>query len=179
MARRLMRRGAPLVTRGARRSTDWLASFDVDTAVNLAAGASQLNQSFTQAQINALGPFTIVRTVGYVAVRSDQVAAERDPFGAMGMMIVREQARVIGITALPTPVTNEFDDGFFVFVPWIAGFQFITAAGFQDVTKVFQFDSRAQRKVSPDDAIVVTLENAAAVGGADLFVKFRMLVKLS
>ena len=177
MANRIRTRG--LVRASApRRATDWLASADIDTGQALAAGAAILDQSFTSAQVNALGPLTITRTVGWIAIRTDQNAANEDPFGALGMMVVREQARVAGIASVPTPVTEEFDDGFFVYVPWISSIRFGSAIGFQDLMKVFHFDSRAQRKVTPDDSIVVTVENASAADGLTYFLKFRMLVKL-
>ena len=112
-------------------------------------------------------------------VKSDQVAATEEPFGAMGMMVVRDQAATAGVGSLPTPIAEEFDDGFFVHQFWQAGMTFQSGVGFQSPSwTTYPFDSKAQRKVTADDAIVVTLENAAASHGVRFILKFRMLVKL-
>ena len=179
MARRIINRSFAPVPQSLRRKTEWIAS--ADTTGNIALGANSviLDQSFSQAQNQAIGPFTIVRTRGILWVGTDQIAANEQPFGAMGMMVVREPARVAGIGSLPTPITDEFDDGFFVYQYW--GNMFELNAGASAVVHFdrYEFDSKAQRKVNSDDAIVVTLENASALHGAVYVLKFRMLLKLS
>ncbi len=176
-ARRNFSRRAPYV--GPRRQSNWLASADVVGFTAMAAAAVRLDQSFSQAQIQAQGPLTITRTVGWIHIFSDQQVATEAPFGALGMMVVREAARVAGIGSLPTPITDEFDDGFFLHIPIISVLQFSSALGFTEGGRTFHFDSRAQRKVTPDDAIVVTVENASVSDGFRYVTKFRMLVKLS
>ena len=179
MAARVLRGAVVGRVRAPRRQTQWLASADISGATTLATGAAILDQSFTQAQIQALGPLTIVRTRGEFWVTSDQASANETPFGAVGFMIVREQARAAGIASLPTPITEEFDDGFFVHQFFLSGVEAFSGVGFdmQRFTR-YSFDSKAQRKVSADDSIVVTVENASAVG-LIYVLKFRMLVKLS
>ena len=175
MARRVM--ASRSVIRGPRRQTQWLGSALETDAKGLAGGASVLDQSFTQAQIQALGPLTVVRTRGVVYAHSDQGAASENANAALGFMVVREQARAAGIASIPSPITEEFDDGFFVHEFFGAQLQVASAAGIQ-LWPVHRFDSKAQRKVTPDDAIVVTLENANATDGLQYILKFRMLVKL-
>ncbi len=111
--RQMPRSGFRQGSLGIRRQTDWLGSADRTGVSTIAAAGVILDQSFTQAQIQALGPITIVRTIGYIALRSDQAALTEEPFGALGFMVVREQARVAGVGSLPTPIASEFDDGWF------------------------------------------------------------------
>ena len=173
------RRAVVVRGRGPRRATDWLSSADTTVRDSLAASTAVLDSAFTAAQINALGPLTVVRTRGYIWVSSDQVGAIEEPFGALGFMVVREQARIAGIAAVPTPIAEEPDDGFFVH-QFFQGAMIQSAAGMAAPGwSTYMFDSKAQRKVSPDDAIVITVENASASHGLFYILKFRMLVKLS
>ncbi len=183
MALRRIRSIPSGLARGPRRQTNWLASADVTVITGLAGNAAVIDQAFSAAQIGVIGPLTITRTRGTLWVSSDQATADETPFGALGMMVVREQANAAGVASVPTPITEEFDDGFFVHQFWLAGLRFTQ----QDATGVqiddqrftrYDFDSKAQRKVTSDDAIVVTLENASASHGVVYVLKFRMLVKL-
>ena len=176
---RVLRGSVAVVGRGPRRATEWLASAD-QAAVVLAGNAARLDQAFSQAQIQALGPFTVVRVRGAIYSRSDQTASTENAFGAVGFMVVREQARVAGIASLPTPIAEEFDDGFFVHQFFDAGIQVATGTQVGNISlpRMLEFDSKAQRKVSSDDAIVVTVENGDASGLAVL-IKFRMLIKFA
>ena len=169
---------ASVLFRGHRRASNWLASFDITGSTTLAAASVRLDQSFTQAQIQALGPFTVVRTRGQIWTRSDQTAGSESAFGALGFMVVREQARAAGVGSVPTPLAEESDDGWFVHQFFPAGLQVADATGMVP-HYVTHFDSRAQRKVSPDDAIVVVLENGDATSGLAYVLKFRMLIKLA
>ena len=171
-----------VVMRGPRRQTEWLGSVaSVAESIRQIGGSTVvLDQNFTQAQIQVIGPFTIVRTIGELVVAPDQFAADEQVVGAMGFMVVREQARLIGITAVLTPFTENFDDGFFGHLYWNTSVRFATAAGFDTVGWThYPFDFKSQRKVTPDDAIVITMENGAtAAFGAEYRLDFRMLIKL-
>ena len=54
-----------------------------------------------------------------------------------------------------------------------------TAIGMNNISQTFEFDSKAMRKVTPDERIVVMIENAAAADGLLFMVAFRMLIKAS
>ncbi len=61
----------------------------------------------------------------------------------------------------------------------MASFVQVSAVGFQNIAFArFDFDSKAMRKVSESDSIVVTLENANSAHAVDFILQFRMLVKL-
>ena len=168
---------------GPKRATTWAAGADVVGVIALAANTKALIQSLTATVIGAVAPAggTIVRTRGTLWVASDQATAPEEPIGALGMMVVTDTARAVGVTAVPTPVTDSFDDRFFLWQSWQAGIMFVQ----QDATGVqiwngwtrYDFDSKAQRKFTNTDAIVVTMENSHASDAVEFQLQFRMLLK--
>ena len=104
---------------------------------------------------------TIRRTVGGIAIRSDQVAVAESFNGAVGAIIVSDPATAIGTTAIPGPVTEASDDGWYMWLGF-AGEQGVDSS--KDV-KIYQFDSRAMRRVAEGFNIAFVIEN----GGADGF----------
>ena len=165
------------------RPTKWLSSADQTGVILISAASVLLVSAFTGSQIGANMPAggTIIRTRGTLWVRSDQTVATEDPVGALGMMVIREQARVAGIAAIPTPVTESFDDGWFLHIPWMAGMTFnqLDATGVQlaNLWHRYEFDSKAQRKVTAENSIAVVMENSHASHAAEFLLSFRMLVK--
>ena len=156
-----------------------MASADITASQNLAANSVILSQSLTAVEIAKL-PFTVVRTRGYIWMKSDQVAATREPFGALGMSVVSQAAIAIGVTAVPLPIFDENSDLFFVHQFFMSGFTFVSAAGFQgaDSWGTYMFDSKAMRKVQEGEDVAVVVENAGSAGGIQFLLKFRLLIKL-
>ena len=169
MARHTVIRGG----RSARRLTNWFASADDTDFTAIAAGAAILDQSFTGAIVAENAPFTIIRTVGQVAVQSDQVAAVEAGVVGFGGMVVQESARAGGVGNIPTPITEMGDEAFFLYQ--LAHYSGGPVEG--QPIRVYSFDSRAARKVESGSAIVFTAENATNVGAIYSF-WFRMLVKV-
>jgi len=172
-----LRRRSSFAGRGRRRQTLWIGSADSTGVVAIAAGGVRLDGSLNAAAL-ALRPFTIVRTRGWVFVKSDQEANTEVPFGAMGMSVVSDTAILIGITAIPTPITDESSDLFFMWQSFIADRSIISAIGFDDGGSVFHFDSKAMRKVEEGSDLAITLENASSTAGLSFITKFRILIKL-
>ena len=174
MARVIRRRGPAIATR-QRRSTVWLTSADATAFTALAAGAAAVDQTFTEAQLLDYAPATIVRTRGVLLVKSDQEAAAEEPYGALGLTVISEQARLQGISAQPSPIADQASELFFVWVPFgVSGGQIEG----QPVS-VFQIDSKAMRKVEGGMAISVTIENGSSVHGLEYMIMFRMLLKVN
>ena len=103
---------------------------------------------------------TILRTVGMLAVESDQSAAVEDQIGAFGMIRVTENAFAVGITAVPGPVTDINDDGWLLMVPFAQSGASVLAAGPSSVQ--YPFDSKAKRVVEGGIRAVIVVENASA-----------------
>ncbi len=148
-----------------RRKTAWSGSTVPAGVTALASGAATFDQ-----QADVLEPFTIVRTRGLLYIQSDQVAAREEAFGAMGIGVVTQAAASIGVTAVPTPLTEISDDLFFVWVPWACDHDTLGNNPY-----MAPFDSKSQRKVNEGDTVVVTLENSASGFGVEYEVFFRML----
>jgi len=174
----MARRGHRVLRGTVRRMSQWLASADVVADQALAAGSILFDQSLNATAL-ALRPFTVVRTRGELWVRSDQIAANELPFGALGFCIVSDTATALGVTAIPAPIISEDSDLWFVYQHWLASVRVATAVGFDDQAFTrYSFDSKAQRKVNNDQDIAVMLENASAANGVSLVLKFRILIKL-
>jgi len=93
------------------------------------------------------------------------------------MSVVKNAAAVAGIASLPTPITDESDDSFFLWQPWLTDFLFLSAIGIDNNNFTrYDFDSKAKRKITQGDTIVVTMENASATFAAEFVIKFRMLI---
>ena len=177
MADRIIRRSSSFVRRsgGPRRLTDWVASVDRTDVTALLANSIILD-SLYDATALAGRPFTITRTIGSLWVMSDQAAAFETPIVGLGMMVVTEKAAALGITAVPTPFTDESDDGWFVYATAVAVAD--TTNGRAASAVRIDFDSRGQRKVEDGQTMVVVLENSSAADGASYVLKFRQLIKL-
>ena len=157
----------------ARRLTEWLA-FTSNANLAVAATSSALFLSFSQVNLAGLVPFTIVRIRGRVFWSNDQAAGNENSIGAYGIAIVKEPARAIGITAIPTPIDESSDDA------WLHH-GFMQAQTFASLNAMQvqneEFDSKAMRKVEDGDAIVLVVENSSTVG-AVFNVQARILVML-
>ncbi len=171
MPRRRSSFGAPR-RQGPRRGTLWVAGPDETAFVTVAAGAADL-QGTANAALLALEPFTIMRVIGLLTVKSDQAAADEEFHGAFGIAVVSQQASATGTGAIPTPITEAGSDY------WLA-FQYATGAfstGGGAVSRSFVVESRAMRKVEEGMDVVSVFENGFVVG-IDYLAAYRMLIKL-
>ncbi len=176
MARNNVRRSSGFTRRSPGRLTLWGAEAFGTDFVALPAASFLVLSSLTAAGL-ALRPFTITRTVGLLAIRSDQAAAVEFPFGAVGGMVVSEKAANTGATAIPDPVTESQSDEWFLYQQWAAGGDASTNVG--QTTYMFPFDSRAQRKVQDGEDFVFVIANSSATDGASFVFNLRFLLKLS
>ena len=174
--RRIIRRSAGFGRRSPGRLTEWGAEAFTTGEEVLAASSFSILSSLAAAGL-AKRPFTITRTIGLLAIRSDQAAALEMPFGALGAMVVSEKAANTGATAIPDPVTEASSDEWYMYLEWAAGGEASTNAGFP--LALYHFDSRAQRKVQDGEDFVFVIANANANDGAQFFFNARTLIKLS
>ncbi len=149
----------------------------METAVTgVAAGATDL-QSSLNALALAFRPFTIVRTRGLILVESDQIAANEQPFGAFGMCVVTDQAVAIGVTAVPSPWTDQASDVWLMHQFWAAPWKFNTSGAASQA--MFQFDSKAMRKVEDGEDVITVFENGNTSHGVRYIAMLRFLIKMS
>ena len=122
-------------------------------------------------------PFTIVRTRIQGLFQSDQSAASELTSGALGAVVVSEQAQAIGATAVPGPVSDP-DADWFVYHGLTSDYILQTGVGFErDSGHHFTIDSKAMRKVDENKTAVFVMELATAAG-ALLALEGRFLIKL-
>ncbi len=173
MARRLTRNFSPSISRGQRRESVWIG-FGL-TAVSQAAVGGFITHALNAAAL-AERPFTIVRSRWELYIFSDQTGATESQLGAFGIAVVSDQAVAIGVTAVPTPVTDISSDLWFVHQILLNSMSGGTAQQMQVGTR-YTVDSKAMRKVEDGQDIVPVIELDAAGNGFTVLLGGRILIK--
>jgi len=159
--------------RATKRQTLWL--FQDAANVTMTGAGGNLLTSLSAAAL-ALRPFTVVRTLMTGHVTSDQAGAHEDQAGAWGAAIVSAQAVGIGVTAVPTPVTDQGSDLWFAYKYFAGAGDQSTGGGVSGFG--FEIDSRAMRKVEDGQDLITVAEMDAGVSqGIQLIISGRMLIK--
>jgi len=127
---------------------------------------------------------TLVRSRGYVDLMLTSTTSAFGGFtGALGLAIVTAEAGAVGVTAIPSPLTDADWDGWL----WHHFFSCLSVtatiadgANAQSVYQHFEIDSKAMRKWTDQQVIVGILETGAEVGTAvmQMNADVRHLVKL-
>ncbi len=110
---------------------------------------------------------TVRRTRGRFNFASDQAAAMEEISGAWGMIVVTDAAAAIGVTAIPGPVTDSADGGWFVWEPFgaVLGNAAAAAGNAASTLAPIMYDSKAMRKIQDGFQVAVVVENASASTG--------------
>ncbi len=159
----------------SRRETEWIGITAVFPSL-ASSGVAALTSSLSAAAL-ALRPFTIVRTHIAWLCQSDQVAVSEPFIGNLGLAVVSDQATAVGVTAVPTPATEQGSDLWFLHAIWPGQMEFVTAAGFASYQPK-EIDSKAMRKVVEGQDVVMVVEAGLGGNGVDMTIAGRMLVKL-
>ncbi len=161
-------------TRGIRRQTDWSASTPQTSLLAVAGSSQVLSQTF----VPSSGGETIVRVRGRIAYGSDQTAATESQLGAYGIAVVTAQAVSVGITAIPHPDTDASWDGWLYHTYLASHMSALSSVGvIPDILISIDVDSKAMRKISPEERMVFVIQNSASTG-FQIFDSFRVLTKL-
>jgi len=163
------------ITRGGvrRRETLWIDLPLTETTMTAAGGTIIYSGS---AALLALRPFTIVRTHIQLMVRSDQSAASEVFQAAYGEVVVSDQAAAIGVTAVPTPLTDLSSDLWHAWKSLSGFFEFGNSTGISQMGVIGELDSRAMRKVEEGQDTLGIAE--AGFSGVNLLTVGRQLLKL-
>ena len=158
------------------RTTSWFEIQPVTLAQ--VAGGGGITHSLTALEL-AKRPFTIVRTHLTVHLTSDQLAVDELQFGAVGMCVVSDQASAIGVTAVPTPVTDADSDLWFLHQYMAAEFAFVSGVGFDAAGgHTYLIDSKAARKVNNDEDVLIIAELAGGISNGLIWtIAGRLLIK--
>ncbi len=160
-----------------RRESLWL--FVSEDNSGLAAATAAVISNSLNATALALRPFTVVRSRIHLNIQSDQLAASEDQVGAFGIAVVSDQAVGIGISAVPTPVTDLGSDLWLAHQYMTASTGFLSAVGFEaQFTTNYEFDSKAMRKVEDGSDLIFVKERGTLGDGISMFSAGRVLIKL-
>jgi len=121
-------------------------------------------------------PLTIMRTRGRVSFVFDSEVADVQITGAIGMAIVSTEAFTAGVASIPEPYNDADWGGWFVWRSFGARYSFDDATGARVINLGFEVDSKAMRKVTPNETLVVIAESQS--GAFDIFDGTRNLIKL-
>jgi len=174
----MARRGHSRFIRPAPRTKMWVGhGVGNDTVV---ASTLTLLGSLS-ASVLLLRPFTILRTHLEVYYRSDQITATETIFGTLADLVVTETAAALGVTALPnpSPLTGDPEQDWYLYQNVESQFNFASGVGFQGDSMGVHYgiDSKAMRKVGPNDDVVLLFDQEAAVG-AEVTTMGRQLIQL-
>ncbi len=134
--------------------------------------------SSLSAAVLALRPFTVVRTRGSLSMLSDQFANTEDQQVAYAFCVVSDQAVAIGVTAVPTPLTDSDSDLYFVYETMMSRILVASAIGINAVAVERIIDSKAMRKVEDGQQVIAVAEAPASSEGLRLYSYNRILIKL-
>ncbi len=158
-----------------RRQMLWLQG--LEQRVTLAAINTGNLVATLNAAAQALLPFTVVRTRGFWSVESDQIAATEVFGAALGHIVVTQQATAIGVSAVPTPSSDDGADWFMLDRLWQS---FRRADGTGEMLFQVQkdVDSKAMRKLDQGDDLAVVIESGPVDAGQIVQLYARHLIKL-
>ena len=162
--------------RSQRRETAWIGIANNTNTIS-AASTAVLSAALNAAAL-ALRPFTIIRTHFYFRSFSDQIATTEFYGTSVGMAVVSDQARAIGVTAVPTPVTDLESDLFFMYGMQVGLLDVGDNTGVSLRGVDHRIDSKAARKVNDDQDVVLVFETPAEVSSVITIQAGRMLLKL-
>jgi len=174
------RRFTSRLTSGRRRQTSWSPG-----PVGLTAGLTATGSSIFAGGAQALEDgLTLIRTRGMLTTQVSVVpnlSAGNFFSYAVGICIVSENAFGVGITAVPTPLTDIAWDGWLWYHTGIGGI--IPGAGnpTADEPVAIEIDSKAMRKIKQTDIQIAVLE-VVEIGAAGTFtaeIESRVLDKIA
>ena len=163
------------VTGAAKRQVTWVGP--ADQGYISVTGNSKVLIGSLSPTASGIGKPTVVRTRGQVSVKPTTYAADIETVGAFGIAIVSAQAFGIGITAIPGPFIDSDWDGWFVWRSFSFAYEFHDATASLLGSFQQEVDSKAMRKVSENETIVLVAESQS--GGFDISFPIRMLLKLA
>ena len=177
----MARRSRSRFVRPAPRTKMWIG--DGVGSTTITGAAVQLIGSLSAGAL-LLRPFTILRTHLFLTLLSDQQTAIETSFGTFGEIVVTDAATAIGATAIPDPsvLTGNPEADWFVSQPMFVQF-FIDVNGTDgigmdgDAGHHYVVDSKAMRKVGPDDDVVLMYSSDTAAGSL-LITQGRTLIQL-
>jgi hypothetical protein len=92
--------------------------------------------------------------------------------------VVSDEAFAVGVTAVPTPDTDNNSDLFYVMELVMGSVNFVSGVGFSERQSQHVFDSKAMRKVEDGQTPIAVAEASVISSGLTLRSYSRSLIKL-
>jgi len=142
---------------GSRRRTGWEEGPGTQTPFSVSASGSQI---LGNGQTFLLDGITVVRLRGFIELNlAGAASAAGNGFnGAIGIGVVTDAAFAVGITAVPTPITEIAWEGWMFHQFFSLHVGDATAQDRSPNVLRFDFDSKAMRKVGADETIMAVIE---------------------
>ena len=157
--------------RGKQRLTTWLGPAD-QGYVSVASGTKVIISFASFGE-----PATVIRSRGTVSIAPDSFGADVEYKGAIGMGIVSTDAFTAGVASIPGPWLDSDWGGWYVWRSFAEIFEFKDATGSLVISTGFQVDSKAMRKITTNETLVVIAESQS--GAYQIFSAVRTLLKLT
>ena len=153
------------------RLTQWVGPADQGFLSVASAGATLL------ASFQPVDRVTVIRVRGQVSIIPEDFTADIEIIGAFGIMVVSNEAFAAGVTSIPEPFSNG-DGDWMVWRSFSYRFEFGSGnSGFAFPDWYFEIDSKAMRKIGPNQVMVLIAESQA--GAYQISVPVRTLIKLA
>ena len=155
------------------RLTDWVGPAAQGYVTVSAGGATII------ASLAFEDPATIIRTRGMVSIIPQSHNADLNIVGAFGIGVVSAEAAAAGVASVPEPFSDADWGGWFVWRSF--AYTLEALAGAEQFSVIlydwnFEIDSKAMRKVTSNEVMVVVVESQA--GALLAFDGTRHLIKL-
>ncbi len=163
-------------SRGRRADYFWLAMTGEIESLDIATATAGLGDT----QINYVESQTLMRLRGQYAVQLDATAVNERALVAFGIIKVKTAAAAGGVATIPTPFTEPSADWIWYDYLWVSSGA--EAAVVDDMLFARgQIDSKAMRRVKPDESIIFVAEIAETNdqgGTVDIMYGVRALTAL-
>jgi len=161
-------------SRAPKRKTLWIGTVN-QFVVAVPSGTSVIIAQFDPSA-NAILGGTVVRTRGMFLAFPTAHGADLNYAGAYGLGVVSDEAFAAGTVSIPRPYDDDDWPGWLVHGYWGAHLEFQGAQS-EMISKSEPFDSKAMRKVGPNETLVWMAESQT--GSVQVSIQARMLMKLS
>ncbi len=139
--------------------------------VNVASGGATII-----ANLAVEDAITVMRNRGMVSIRLQAYTADLTVAGAYGMAVVSQEAFAAGVASIPEPFSDSDWGGWMVWRSFFQRFEFDDATGLTFPAAMdFEVDSKAMRKVGPNEVVVQIAESQT--GAYALATGVRTLIK--
>ncbi len=156
---------------GSKRLTQWVGPPEQGFLVVSAASSTIMGSiPFTEAA-------TIVRIRGMFTVALSTYVADLEIVGAIGFGIISDEALAAGIASIPDPYDDANWGGWMLWQSFAHRFETLDATSSFLGSWSMELDSKAMRKVTPGESLIMMVESQA--GAFRAAVAPRTLVKLS